>query len=188
MKTDPTPTQLRPGGPIPLADSLARTLQEEHDALVRLGALFDAHREALRAPRQDQLEEATNQTNDLVGTLGRMRQARERQMRLLGRVLRVEAEPATLPPLAEALRAHPGGDAAADGLLALRAAIRTAAEDAQRRCDDLAFALGYALDLGRELLQSMQGVDPAAASSRVYTQKGAATQHTGPRSFLNTIG
>ena len=70
-----TYTLPRPGDPLPLAESLLKTLQEEQDAVLRLGAHFDAHRASLRERRPDVLEEATLQANDLVAALARLRQA-----------------------------------------------------------------------------------------------------------------
>jgi hypothetical protein len=188
MKPQPQETTPRPGGPVPLAESLAKTLQEEHDALGRLAALFEEHREALRTHRQDLLEEATLQTNEVVSTLDRLRQARDRQMRLLGRVLRVASSPPSIPPLAAALAALEGGGDAAQRILDLREALHAQAAHVQYQCRDLEFALSYALDLGREMIQALQGVDAATAPARVYTPKGAAAQQTGARSFLNTLG
>lgn len=187
MNMPPNPTP-RAGGPLPLAESLLKTLQEEQETLARLESLFAAHRDALRENRQDLLEEATNRTNDLVSALARLRQARDRQMRLLGRVLHVEGEAPSLVQIADAIRPHEGGEEAARQLLDQRRAIHAHAARAQQQCGELEFALNYAIDLGREMLQAIQGVDAATAPARVYTPKGASAQPSTQHSFLNTLG
>lgn len=188
MQTHP---EHRPGAPLPLVEGLLKTMREEGEALARLTALFASHHEALGQRRQDLLEDVTNQTNEVVSTLDRLRQARERQQRLLGRVLQLASEPEAASPsltdLAAALEAQPGGADLARQLLAQRNVLRDAASRSQGHCAEVEFALHYAMDLGRELVQALQGADPTAPA-RVYTAKGAPSAPSNQRSFLNTIG
>ncbi len=168
-------------GPDRLVENLVATLWQEKDALAELGGHFGQQVEALRQQQPGLLQEATLAANDAVGALGKLRQVRLRQMRLLARVLGLEAEPTSLETLVEAL-----GKEAAHPLQTARAALRTEAEHTRRRCELLDFALRYAAQLGQDLLLSFQDLD-AAPSARLYTAAGSSAS-AAQRSFLDQIG
>ena len=151
-----TATQTQPEGPVALAASLAETLEQEHEALVALAALFERHRSALQERRRD--------------------------------LLRLSDEAAPIEAAAEALRAHPGGREAAQRLRTLRDDVRNQAAETQQQCRDLEFSLQYAIDLGRDLIHAVQGLDTAAHSTRTYTPGGATREAPPSRSFLNKLG
>lgn len=184
--TDQT-TDSTPKGPAALASSLVDTLQEEHDSLVRLRGHFDAHILALRHREKADITEATHETNDEINRLAGLKHQRDRKLRLLGRVLRVEGDPATIEDITETLGASDETAENARAIQRLRAQIRREAKRTQRRCRDLEFALEYAVLLGRDLLQVLQGMAPAAAT-KVYTPKGGAVESSGSATFVNRIG
>lgn len=169
-----------------LVTTVLDSLGRERDALEALQGGLDAQLEALRAQDRAALDAATQDVNETSARLERCRQARLRQMRLLTRVLGLDAE-ATLGDCADALAARPGAAEHGHGLAALRADIRERAGTIQRRCEEIEFALQYAVQLGRDMLQTLQALD-APAPSRGYTATGAATTAPTHRSFLNRVG
>lgn len=181
------PAQTNSQGPAALATSLLETLEEEHEALARLGDHFDAHILALRERRHEQLDEATNRTNDEINALAKLKQTRDRKMRLLGRVLQVDATPATVDDVSTALQQDAATITIAEEIRGARERIRTQALRTQKRCRDLEFALEYAVHLGRELLQTVTGID-SSGSGKVYTSRGGAVESTPHRSFVNRTG
>lgn len=174
-------------GPAALASALLETLEEEHEALARLGDHFDAHILALRERRHDQLDEATNRTNDEINTLAKLKQTRDRKMRLLGRVLQIDSAPAGMDDVSAALRGDTATVSVAEEIRAARERIRQQALRTQKRCRDLEFALEYAVHLGRELLQTVQGID-SSGTGKVYTSRGGAVESNPHRSFVNRTG
>lgn len=174
-------------GPAALTSSLLETLEEERAALVRLHDHFDDHLGALRERQQERIAEATDRTNEEISMLAKLKQARDRKVRLLGRVLRVEKPQASVEDLIASLRSDSHTAPAAEELSAMREKVRRQAEQTQKRCRDFEFTLHYAVNLGRELLQAAQGFESQGAG-RHYTAKGGAVDSSNPRSFVNRIG
>lgn len=174
-----------PTGPAALAEGLLETLAGETGALGRLRDGFGAQLEAIGRRDHGALDAATVATNDVVAELERLRTGRERQIRLLGKVLRLPSGETTVADLAAALAATDAPLAAR--LVATRDHLRTIAAEARVACEEVEFALGYAAELSRELMQTLQqhGV---SAPTRVYTARGATASTTPTRSYLNELG
>jgi hypothetical protein len=174
------------GGPVPLAGALLATLKQECEALARLARCFEVQIEAMRSRVPDGLEAATLSVTEEVGALASIQQNRERQTRLLARMLSLE-DRADLSQIAEAIRQKGIGGNAGPSLLEVRDSARKMALAAQERCQELEFALNYAADLGRDMLMAVQGAGHKTPTL-AYTAKGhAAPGHTG-RSFMNQKG
>lgn len=174
-------------GPLALAAGLLETMRQEEETLTRLCGHFEQQMAALRNRRKEAIDASTDETNEKVNSLGHLRQARERQTRLLGRVLRVERERVTFDDLAGAFRTTDGGQEIASSILEKRDTIRSLALTAQQRCRDLEFVLHQAVELGHDLLQAAQGIESTAAP-QAYTASGTAAQSKSSRSFLNRMG
>lgn len=175
-------------GPDALATSLLETLQEEHQSLLRMHDQFEQQLTGIRNQDHDLIESAALIANDEVNILGRLKQQRDRQVRLLGRVLRLEGDTVAMAAIAESLQLSEDTAVTGTDILAMRDKIRDQALQTQERCRDLEFAIEYSVHLGRELLQAIQGVD-ASGGGRHYTSKGGMVDDApGARSFVNRIG
>jgi hypothetical protein len=171
--------------PSPAVDQLLATLARERDALAALDSALTRQFDALRARETPAFETATDDASEAVAALGRLHLARERQVRLLARLLGVGTEGGEVPalaPLADALA--PRDRARADALRALRNTLRDAAEAVQRRQQELTFALDVAVRLGHELLAAWQQPD---AAGRVYAGDGRA-RPASARPLLDRVG
>src|SRR5690606_33911363 len=143
--------------------------------------------EALRNRQQDLMEEATIQANDEVANLARLRQTRERQMRLLGRTLDLGLEEPALTDMLDHMSSDDATLAVAERLRTARATVHARAHETQARCQALEGALQFAVQVGREMMQALQNLDQPAPVA-VYTAQGGARQASGPRSLLNQMG
>jgi hypothetical protein len=174
-------------GPEALALSLLETLKDEFASLCRLRGHFDDHILALRGREKKGIDEATHRTNDEINILAGLKHQRDRKMRLLGRVLRIESAQQTIEELARRLNAEePTAEVGAE-IRRLRRNIRAEAVRTSNRCRDLEYALEYAVHLGRDLLHVLQGVSPAGAT-RVYTPGGGTIDASRTTSFVNRVG
>lgn len=183
----PHASDIQRTGPAAMAATLVTTLEAERESLTRLCGCFEAQLEALRTRAQDRMQEVTIEANEEVANLSRLRQTRERQTRLLGRMLQLDADNATLTELADTLVRLADGDDIGHHLLDVRTRVRAKAQETHERCQELEFALQYAVQLGREMMQAMQGLD-TAPPTRVYTATGSAARTTSTRSLLNHVG
>ena len=174
-------------GTAAMASSVLATLKDELDALVRLRGRFDDHVVALRKRDKEQLDEATNRTNDEVNALARLKNTRDRKLRLLGRVLHLDTDEVSVDEVVRRLDGEQETARTAVEIRRLREEIRSEALTAQSRCRDVEFALEHAVHLGRDLLQALKG-EPSTASTRVYTPSGDAVESSGASSFLNRVG
>ena len=174
-------------GPAALVTSLLETLEDERQSLVRLFTHFDQQIEALRGRNQDMIDEATHRTTEEVNVLARLKQNRDRQVRLLGRVLRIDGENTSLDDIAGALRRDPRTSSLALRIAETRTVVKQQAIRTQDRCRDLEFSLQFAAHLGREILQALQGFD-APAGGLTYNASGGTVESKGTRSFLNKVG
>lgn len=171
-----------------LASSLFETLEEEYASLMRVHDQFERQLAGIRDQDRELIESAALQTNEEVNVLSRLKQQRDRQIRLLGRVLRFEGETISIQDVAAAIQQTSDAAATGDRIIAMREKMRAQALRTQERCRDVEFALEYSVHLGRELLQTIQGIqEPAGA--RHYTSKGGSVEGvSGTRSFLNRVG
>lgn len=167
-----------------IAERLLDTLEQEGDALTTLADEFTRQLDAVRNQQLQQLEESTDEANVATSRLHRAQQARKRQMRLLGRVLNV-GEEASLRELAAALRPHDVG--LSNCLQRQHRVLRDQAETAQQHCEELEFALRYAVNLSREMLGLLQGTDDDAQPAGAYTASGGSTPASSS-SLVNEIG
>lgn len=181
-------SEQQPKGPASLAAILLETLEEEHASLGRMQAQFERQITAVRDHDQEGVEETAIRTSDEVNILTRLKQTRDRQIRLLGRVLRLEGDVISMKELSDALQSSAATADAGVRLSHLREKVRDQALLTQERCRDLEFALQYAVHLGRELLQAAQGIDEPGGG-RHYTSRGSTVESTGgQRSLLNRVG
>ena len=167
-----------------VVEALLSTLRDETDALRQLAAAAGQQLEALQA--QDELDAHQHATQQAVGRLEQLRTSRERHLRLLGRLLKLEAPPAGVAPVVEALRERPQGQAQARALLETRQALREHAREAQAQCEALDFALRYALSLGQDMMQAISALN-VPPPPKVYTARGDASAGT-PRSLVDRVG
>lgn len=181
-------SEQQPKGPASLAATLLETLREEHDALARMQDQFDRQIAAIREHDERAIEATAIRTSDEVNILARLKQTRDRQTRLLGRVLRLEGDTITMEDVSESLEGGAATKEIGTQLKEMREKVRAQAQLTQERCRDLEFAIQYAVHLGRELLQAIQGIDPNAGG-RHYTSRGSTVESSsGQRSLLNRIG
>ena len=176
----------KPSGPDGLVHGLIETLRQEEAELIRLAGHFEQQLDALRAQRPVDHEQAMHAASETIGTLGQLRARRERQTRLIGRVLRLDDDEIVLQQLAAAVDSHPSTGPWGGALLEARAAVRKQAKAARRICEQLDFALQYAVGIGRDMLQAMQ--DLSGPSPQVYTAQGYTSRAAVPRSLVNKMG
>lgn len=176
-----------PNGPDGLVKALIEALREEEAELGKLEAQFQRQLDALREQQHERQEQAMHEASETVGTLDRLRTRRERQMRLLGRVLKIEGEETSLRQFAAAIDSHPATEPLGADLLEARAAVREQAQKTRQICEHLDFALQYAVSLGRDMLQAMQDLDRPPPPC-VYTARGNTSRARTPRSFVNKVG
>jgi flagellar biosynthesis/type III secretory pathway chaperone len=170
----------------PVTDKLVETLQEKADTFDDLTALFERQLNALRNGDTDALTSLATEAQDCTATLDELRQAYQRQARLLVRVLELEQDDPSLQALIDALEQHDAPEASAQ-LARARTAVRERAEAAQAKNDTLRFALEHAAGLNHELLAAVQEAT-VQTDSRTYTADGEAESGGGEHSLVNTIG
>ncbi len=171
--------------PADLAYPLADTIRAEEDALVRLDTLVTRQLEAVRGHHAAGLDVLTTEAANASAELQKLRATRDRQTRLLARVLKLDGDAATLEDIAAAL--EPLNADAAHTLRSARSRVRTLAARARQNADTLGYALQYAVSLGREVIHVLQGID-SPEGLRTYTSAGQRTTAAPQRSFLNQIG
>lgn len=167
----------RSTGPAALVLALAETLGQERAALATLAEAFRRQLAALRAGDRTAHAHATADAADAVATLGRVGTARDRQARLLARVLGLAEAP--LAALVEALEAPEAG-----WLSAAHAAVRDEAAEVRSRAAALDFALRHAAHLGQELIRAMQ----VPAGPCLYDASGQAAPGPARRALVNRVG
>ena len=187
MNPNENPEIKNTGGLMGVASQLIDTLWQEQATLDRLHDLFGQQIEAVRKHRHGALEASTGEVNESVHAMERLRLARERQTRLLGRLLGLESDAVTLEAVADALEAMPDGSGAAQEIRKMRTQIHERARHTQKRCEDFEFTLKYAVELGREMLRVMQDFD-VPPPARIYTSSGDSTQTAKTRTLVNKVG
>jgi hypothetical protein len=170
-----------------LAENVLKALKNERSALTVMSERFSEQMDALHSRKPDALEDATLAINQEVSSLERLRNQRERQLRLLGKLLLPEADTPTFGQIARTLGATGNLEDLSRQLSEVQGQIRSEAQEAARRCQRLEFALQYAITLGRRMLQAVRDFDETPPN-RVYTAEGQATHTTTPRALVNRVG
>lgn len=168
--------------PEPLAEALVRTLESERATLQQLHGEFDLQREAIRRRDFEAIEEATQRTNEHVARLEALRKTRQRQAKLLARVLEIPSDDVRVAHITERLGGHLP---LSTRLEALRDDIRARADAAQDKIDEIAFMLQHSLSLGRDMLHTMHGADTPSGGAYDASGRAAPSSHA---SMLNRIG
>jgi hypothetical protein len=174
-------------GPVALADSLVATLEQEYDALVDLHNRIDHQLEALRARDGEAMEMAAFEANQTTTLLSRLTQARERQMRLLGKLLHIDTEQVSLQRIADRLGSKAATSPAAERIRETRRQVLSQAAETQHHCEELDFALRYALRLGEEMLVVLRGLE-APPQNNIYTAKGNKAMSSSSISLVDRMG
>jgi len=178
----------KPPGIASIVEALLQTMHDEADALTRLTDAAEGQLSALQVGEGPEgLNPHQEATQEAVGSLEHLRASRERHLRLLGRLLGLQEQPAGVATIVEALREQPGAHAHASDLLDARSAVRDGAEAAKAQCEALDFALRYALSLGQEMMQAISALN-VPAPPKVYTARGDASAGNAPRSLVDRIG
>ena len=174
--------------PIPLAEALLETLEQEQAGLVRLRDQCGQQLQALRDQQAAQLQSVTQRIGEETNLLDHLRQVREQQMHRLGHALGGEAgEAFSLEDLAERLRDAAGGAGVSRRLLAARAGVVEEAGRTQQRREELDFAVEYAVKLGREMLHALNDLDVPLPGG-LYTADGAAAPGAASRPIVDRQG
>ncbi|MEX1054789.1 MAG: hypothetical protein WED81_02100, partial [Rhodothermales bacterium] len=99
----------------------------------------------------------------------------------------IEGDHAKVGELAVRLAQAPDTREIASHITDLVSKIKQQALFTQGRCRDLEFSLQYAVQLSRELLQAIQGINQPSGG-RHYTSKGGTVESASTRSLLNRVG
>ena len=171
MDASPTPS---------VTDALLDALAGEADLLDRFSACVGRQLDALRDGEIDQFESAGADAAEALSALDRASRARRRAHEAAARAVGTPAD----GPLTDLAARLPTDEARQLG--EARTRVREAATTADGRCDALAFALRYAIGLGRETLAAWRDLG-AERPAHVYTAAGTAASGAG-RPLLNQMG
>ncbi len=179
---NPLHSTLRETAPEPLAEALIRTLENESATLELLDGEFQLQREAIGRRDFAAIEEATQRTNEQVAQLESLRKTRQRQARLLARVLEIPGDDVGVAQITAKLGGHLPLSAR---LEALRDEIRARADAAQDKIDEVAFLLQHGLAIGQDMIQTMHGMDASAGGA--YDSSGRTAPGSRPN-MINRTG
>ncbi len=167
--------------------AVIETLRQELEALVLLESALGAEFDALRRRDLEGMEQHAHRTTEAVSRLERIGQARERQGRLLHRMLLPMVERASLGQMIDALEELPGAEASAAELREAYGQVRRQAQFTQQQGEELAFTLQYAARLTQDVVRTLHDLQ-ASPGLRVYTAQGCPAQAAGSRSMMNRVG
>ena len=165
---------------------IARTLEKEKDALDRLISSFSIQLEAVREQKIDVLEEATLKTSREVQQLTLLKHERRKQVAAIIEETGMEP-PSTFSTFLEEWNGYQTDEQTKHQILEVYQAIKQMVGDAQSKGSELAYTLQYALHLGQEILQSIQGIN-APPAIQLYDKQGNTSLSHPARSFVNKIG
>jgi prefoldin subunit 5 len=169
----------------PAADALIDTLDVEVEALNTLEALYDHQIEAIRSNDLDSINERTTEIQVQTATLRDLSERSERQARLLGRVLDVDADEPALEDLVRAL--NEVDPALGERVAEAQTTVAERVQSVNQRRETLRLALEYAADLNHELLVTMQEA-ATDADGQTYTAEGQSASGPPDLSFVDTVG
>ena len=169
-----------------LTQALVNDLQKEEISIEILEKHLDGQLAALRSQERSSLEELTLQTSNEVNNLHILQNSKLEHIRLLSEQLTPDATNASLDTIIAAME-QSFDDALVVSLKQLHARIPERAVAVREKSKELAYSLQYALHLGHQMIEAIQGAT-SSPPMLIYTAAGSKKISASKRMMVNKVG
>ena len=170
-----------------LAQALANNLEKEERILKALRTHIDAQLVALRNQQRSQIEELTDEASRDVHSLQLLQAQREDHVHALRTQLGLDPGSNSIDELIKVLKTIDENNELFNAIESLREQIPSQAEITRNKCKELAYSLQYALHIGHQFIEAIQGAT-SYPPMLVYTAAGSKKVSATKRMMVNKVG
>ncbi len=176
-----------PASTAELARSLLKDLEKEKSTIERLNTCIADQLGALRNRERTVLDELTCEASQDLNALQQLQHKKEERVAKLAGGLGLEPASPGLDDVIQALEASSEFGAIGTELRRLSDTIPKKAHSTRERCKELAYSLQYALHLGHQFIEAIQGAT-SYPPMLIYTAEGSKKMAANKRIMINKVG
>lgn len=170
-----------------LTESLIHTLTFQESNMAVLKKHLDEQLHAVRTQERSTIEHLTAETSTVVNTLQRLQHEKENYMQLLFKALNIENAPLSVENVIELLEKTDSNQEQVSALKQLFERIPNEAKAIRESSKELAYSLQYALHLGHQMIEAIQGAI-SFPPVLIYTAEGNKKLSASKRMMVNKVG
>ena len=183
----PMSVDIQPNNVDDLIQALITALSNQEHSMTALKNHIDEQLKALRSQQRSTLEKLTAETSGIVNTLQILESEKNSHIKQLGKLLDVELNSISIEPLIQSLEKRPGHEEHVETLKQLFHRIPAGAKIIRESGKELAYSLQYALHLGHQMIEAIQGA-VSYPPVLVYTAEGSKKLSASKRMMVNKVG
>ena len=170
-----------------LTHALINTLMYQEQGMKDLRNHIEEQLTALRSQERTTLETLTAETSSIVNTLQQLQSEKERHILLFGELFDLDSTSTSLESVIHILEDSSHNERQLDLLKQLFERIPVAAQEIRDSSKELAYSLQYALHLGHQMIEAIQGA-VSYPPILIYTAEGSKKLSASKRMMVNKVG
>lgn len=170
-----------------LTRALITNLTNQEQGMADLKNHIDEQLTALRSQERSTLESLTAETSSIVSNLHSLQSERKKQIKLFSGLLELDPSIDSIEPIITKLEQESIEEGQVKTLKELHKSIPLAARAIKDRSKELAYSLQYALHLGHQMIEAIQGA-VSYPPVLVYTAEGSKKLSASKRMMVNKVG
>ena len=148
---------------------------------------IDEQLKAVRSQERSKLEALTAETSSIVNALQQFQNEKDEYIQQLAKLMDIDKSSLSLEPIINKLEEYPCDEELLANLKALFHQIPQGAQAVRERSKELAYSLQYALHLGHQMIEAIQGA-VSYPPILIYTAEGSKKLSASKRMMVNKIG
>lgn len=170
--------------------ALVDDLEKEKDSIEALETHLSEQLLVVRSQERDSLEDLTLKTSNEVNRLQILQGAKKEHLKLLGEQIGSKTETFTIDSLIASIESSLEEDVEKglmQSLKSLHASLPERAQSVRDKSRELAYSLQYALHLGHQMIEAIQGAT-SHPPMLIYTAVGSKKISASKRMMVNKVG
>ena len=170
-----------------LTEALITTLSNQEQSMASLKTHIEEQLKALRSQERSTLENLTAETSGIISTIQQLQTERDSHIQKLGSSMGMELDTLSIEPVIKKLEEYPCDEQHLKAIKELSQRIPLEAQAIRESSKELAYSLQYALHLGHQMIEAIQGA-VSYPPILIYTAEGNKKLSASKRMMVNKIG
>lgn len=170
-----------------LAEALITTLSNQEQSMAALKTHIEEQLIALRSQDRSALENLTAETSGIVSSIHQLQTQRDDNLQQLATSMGIELDSISIEPVIKKLEEYPCDEEHLKTIKELSQRIPLEAHSIRESSKELAYSLQYALHLGHQMIEAIQGA-VSYPPILIYTAEGSKKLSASKRMMVNKIG
>lgn len=167
--------------------TLITNLTHQEQGMADLKTHIEEQLNALRSQERSTLETLTAETSSIISSLQTLQIEKEKHLTSFSKILELDPSNSSLESIIKSLERHAIEEGQVELLKQLNTTIPLTAQAIKERSKELAYSLQYALHLGHQMIEAIQGA-VSYPPILVYTAEGNKKLSASKRMMVNKVG